>query len=237
VLDSYNRTARLGPAFLAALPALAFLAAGITSPSTVLRLVGLVGGGLGLVLATLVRDRGRSIQARLWDKWGGPPAARRLRWTEGTASEVARLHTRVERATGLTLPDSAEEHSDTIQAEARYEEAVAALRELTRDRERFRLVFEENLSYGWHRNCYGVRPIGITIAGLTIIGATSTLLLANGTFAARAVRWTPALAISVLALAWWAVVVSEGWVRKASDTYTDRLYEATHTLTHDARRT
>src|SRR5216684_670142 len=107
MFDRYSRTARLAPALLAALPAGAVLVAGISSASTALRVAGVLGGCVGLVVVAFVRDRGRNVQVRLWQDWGGPPSTRRLRWREGPAAEIARLHTRVERVTGLALPDAA----------------------------------------------------------------------------------------------------------------------------------
>ena len=228
MFDRYSRTARLAPALLAALPALVVLVAGISSASTALRVAGVLGGCVGLVVVALVRDRGRHVQKRLWRDWGGPPATRRLRWRDGTATEIARLHERVERATGLTLPDAADEELDPTEADARYDEAVEALRALTRDPERFKLVFEENVHYGWRRNCYGLRPAAIAIALLALIATACVLVFAGGTLSSRAGRWTPALVISALALSWWIFVVTENWVRSAAELYSDKLFEATH---------
>lgn len=231
--DSYSRTARLAPAIVGMLPALAMLGAAVSSPSTLVRVIGSVAGCVGLLVVAFVRDRGRHVQRQLWDDWGGSPTTRRLRWRDGNPAEVARLHERVQRATGLHMPDAAAESADPADADLRYEEAVAALRELTRDRSRFNLVFKENVHYGWRRNSYGLRPVGIAIAALAAAGASCGLALAGGAFEARAARWGPTLAISLTALAWWTFVVSAPWVRAAADLYADRLFEATHALERD----
>jgi hypothetical protein len=235
VFDRYSRTARLAPALLAMLPALAVLAAGITSASTALRVAGLLGGSVGLVVVALVRDRGRNVQTRLWRDWGGPPTTRRLRWRDGSATEIARLHDRVERATGLTLPDATEEERDSAEADAHYDEAVEALRARTRDPVRFKLLFEENINYGWRRNSYGLRPVAIVVAVIALIASVCVLVFAGGTLTSRAGRWAPALAISTLVLVWWTFVVTESWVRSAAELYSDKLFEATHTLASGAR--
>jgi hypothetical protein len=235
VFDKYSRNARLYPAILAALPALAVLVAGISSASTALRVAGVLGGCVGLVVVALVRDRGRHVQKRLWRDWGGPPATRRLRWRDGAGPEIARLHERVEHATGLKLPDAADEKRDAAEADARYDEAVEALRALTRDPDRFKLVFEENVNYGWRRNSYGLRPVAITIAVVALIATACVLAFAGGTFASRAGRWAPALVISALALVWWTFIVTESWVRSAAELYSDKLFEATHALASAGR--
>lgn len=229
MFDSYSRTARLAPAVLAALPAIAILLAGVTSTSALLRVAGFLGGCVGLAVVALVRDRGRHVQESLWRAWGGAPTTRRLRWREGATADVAALHARVARASGLTLPDAQAEERDPDGADARYDEAVEVLRELTRDRNRFNLVFAENVNYGWRRNCYGLRPAAIAIAVVALVVSACVIVFAGGTFHHRAARWAPAFGVSLAVLLWWTLVVTEGWVRKAAELYADRLFEATHT--------
>src|SRR5262249_32650776 len=130
----------------------------------------------------------------------------------------------------LRLPDAADEDSDAAEADARYDEAVEALRALTRDPDRFRLVFEENVNYGWRRNSYGLRPVAITIAVLVGIGTGCILVFAGAPLPTRASGWAPALVISALALVWWTFIVTESWVRSAAELYSDKLFEATHAL-------
>src|SRR4051812_42766004 len=81
-LDKYARTARLGPALLASVPALALLAAGALSPESLARTFGIAAGAIGVAVCGLVRDAGRKLQPRLWQSWGGSPSVRRLRWRE-----------------------------------------------------------------------------------------------------------------------------------------------------------
>src|SRR5690348_2308713 len=76
-------------------------------------------------------------------------------------------------------------------------------------RERFNLVFAENVHYGWRRNCYGLKPVAITVAGLALVGSACVLALAGGPVASRAGRWTPALGVSALLFLWWLLVVTE----------------------------
>src|SRR6266508_3308648 len=79
-LDAYTRRARLAPALLAAIPALAVLGASALSPETTVRLLGVALGAIGLAVCGLVRDHGRQIEPDLWASWGGNPTLRRLRW-------------------------------------------------------------------------------------------------------------------------------------------------------------
>jgi hypothetical protein len=54
---------------------------------------------------------------------------------------------------------------------------VRVLRERTRDRKRFRLVFEEVANYGFRRNLWGHRSLGITATVVSLVAASVTILL------------------------------------------------------------
>lgn len=69
--DAYTRKARIAPAALVGVPGGALLIAGAISPDTVLRAIGVFLGALGILVAVLIRDAGRSVQPRLWEDWAG----------------------------------------------------------------------------------------------------------------------------------------------------------------------
>jgi hypothetical protein len=128
------------------------------------------------------------------------------------------------------LPDAAEETRDPEGADARYEDATARLRELTRDTSRFRLVFAENVEYGSRRNSLGLRPfaLGIALGGLVL--SVAVIIFGPGDVGVRMARWAPAGLISAAAaLFWWRIVRAE-WVRRSAELYADRLFEALHIL-------
>jgi len=153
----------------------------------------------------------------------------RLRWRDATSlGVVARLHTRVNPLLDEALPDAQNEASDPEEADRRYSDAVAVLRERTRDQTRFPLVFAENVEYGFRRNMLGVRSIGLAVSGLSMVASIIVIvgLVDGGDHAA----WTISLVASaVVGLVWWRLVTPE-WVRRASDLYTDRLFEAVDSL-------
>jgi hypothetical protein len=229
--DAYTRKARIAPAILVAVPGGAVLIAGAISPETVLRAVGVFLGAIGIVVAILVRDAGRAAQPRLWAAWGGPPTTSRLRWSSGAPeAAVRRLHERVESATHEPLPDAATEAGDPAEADRRYEEAVAVLREKTRDPATFPLVAAENADYGFRRNAYGVRWIGATVALVGMIASVAFAVLGSGSSATRVQRWLPAAVVCGLCLIFWLAVVRSTWVRRAAENYADRLLGAIDVL-------
>jgi hypothetical protein len=195
------------------------------------RLVGLALGAIGLAVCGLVRDRGRQIEPDLWASWGGNPTVRRLRWRDADDEEaVRRLHARLNALLDHPLPDARAEADDPTTADRRYGEAVAVLRERTRDTSRFRLVFAENMEYGFRRNALALRPVALIIACLALAISVAMLIWGHGDQAERWARWGIAAAISVASIFyWWRIVTSE-WVRRPAELYTDRLLEAVEAL-------
>jgi hypothetical protein len=228
--DIYIVNARVRPLFAAAAPAIALVAASMSSPSAWLRVSGGAAGVVGFIAVALVRDRGREIQTRLWADWGGSPTVALLRFAGQERDVVERLHARVEGATGMALPVESEEETDPKAADRRYAEAIDALRSMTRDQSRFRILFNENVDYGFRRNALGLRPVAIGIALATAVTAMIVLFLAGGSLVGRATRFAPVAAISLALLGWWFWVVRPEWVRLAADRYARQLLDSTFLL-------
>jgi len=228
VLDAYNRRARLAPAALAAFPALVLLGSGLVSPKGLASITAIAGGAVGIFICALVRDLGRRLQPELWYSWGGPPTVRRLRWRDTEdATAIDRLHRRVQQVTGDELPSRAEEQADPAAADRRYDEAIAALRDLTRDRKDFQLVFEENANYGFRRNCLGLRPIALALAVAVLV--LSGVLLVVGDEGSRD-RFSAGAGVGAIAVLGWWRIVTPGWVRSSGEIYADRLLESVESL-------
>lgn len=226
MLDAYSRRARLAPASLAAGPPVVLAGGSVLAFERAGGVVGFFLAALLVCLCGLVRDRGRSIERRLWDRWGGPPTTVMLRWS-GAVSEHTqrRRHSLLESILGEVLPTRAQEEANPEGADRRYETAVAALRDLTRSRADFPLVAEENAEYGFRRNALGLKPLAVSIAAATgILAVTLTLIEdAPGHF-------LPAAGVAVGAIVAWALVVRPAWVRAAAERYAERLLETCESL-------
>jgi hypothetical protein len=234
-IDAYTLRARFQPALLVALPlALSVLALDpwhhvITKTAwTVLAWA----GGTTLV-AQLARDQGKLKEPKLFLDWGGKPStvALRFRGAQNLAL-VQRRHDLLRRVLpDLRLPNADEERRDPRAADAAYDACVGALRDRTRDKARFPLVFEENCNYGFRRNLWGLKPWGITTSSIgSLLGARSLPqflrihhVLGNATDLASA-----GICLGLLLV--WVFLVSERWVRLPAQAYTDRLFEACESL-------
>ena len=233
--DAYTWRARTLPVIITCLPAVVLLGTALAWRSPVGIATGAIVTVLSAVASQLGRDRGRALQPELWRSWGGAPTLQLMRHRGSRHPDrVIRLHREAEEVFHDPMPSRADEDGDPEAADARYEDVLAKLRERTRPRDRFPLVFEENANYGFRRNLLGLRAWGIGLALLTLLVAVALLLFASGPFSHRAARWSlPAVASLLLALFWWTAV-TPAWVRIPADAYAERLLESIETLRQPA---
>jgi hypothetical protein len=227
-LDAYEFKARLAPITVVAAP-LATLGVALLGAGAWRSGIGILVGvsGLHVLLMQFVRDRGFAQQDRLFKQWGGPPTVRLLRWSGASNSIlVEHRHQEVSQATGVQLPSAAVEASDPDGADQRYEAAITILRDRTRTDE-YSLVLRQNAAYGFRRNLYGCKPIGILVAVCTAAVGLVVVLSPVGDTTASSDSWV--IAASVFSLGWaamWAVGVTAGFVRRAAEQYAHSLVEA-----------
>jgi hypothetical protein len=230
LFDTYSLRARLQPALLSLLPLFITIAAWFpTLYEAAAALVGLAAAcGLTMLLAQIARVRGRMVEEQLFSSWGGKPTTMWLRHRDDhlDTHTKARYHVCLaQRIPDWQAPTIQEEGDRSAEADARYDSAARWLRERTRDKGRFPILFHENVSYGFRRNLYGLKAIGTVLAALTT--ALNGALLYGEIPVAAPVGSSSigalAFAFSILALATWLVIVTPTWVRDASDAYARTL--------------
>lgn len=229
--DEYTRRARIAPALVTGIPIGATAMALGAEVGLVWSAAGAIVGTAGgtALLAQLGRDLGKQREASLFKKWGGRPTELLLSHRgRGSKSLRETRHQKLRKLTaGSTqIPTPEEEAVDPVSAMTAYEESTSFLRGLTRNREKYPLVFEENCNYGFRRNLWGLKPIGTSI---TLIGLALTLrqlyqaISSNGTYQPVTMASIAVLALfSVFWLAW----CRPSWVRTTAEAYADRLMEA-----------
>jgi len=227
-LDEYTRNARLKPAFLIALPiALTVAVLGLKQSATEGTLIGLASSlGFTFLLSQLVRDRGKSREPWLFMKWNGKPTTAMLRHNDPrlNVNTRARYHKRLcSMLPEISLPTAEQEKANPVDADAVYASCGDYLLSKTRDKERFQLLFQENVNYGFRRNLWAMKPVGITIS---ILSLAALALVTQIEARADAVPWfanLTAIAIVALLLAWWVVRITPSWVKIVGDAYAQRL--------------
>ena len=245
-LHQYTLNARIKPALLTVLPlGVLFF---IWMPGDSLPTGGLLGiistGGGTALLAQLGRDLGSKKQPALWDRWGGPPTTRALRFRDSPNKVVlARWRAKLQGLWGQALPTPEEEARNPVDADQQYEAAIGFLREATRDVSMFPLVFAENVNYGFRRNLWGLKPYGLVFAVLATVASWGLFLQSAG-LAATGVRLDLVVAnpdgvtvtrlagslINTAAVAVWFFVITPTWVRITAEAYAQRLLGALDAL-------
>jgi len=234
-LDIYTLKTRYYPTLIAVAPiCLCFLPLvveeyGLLSGLPVTLISGL---GLGLLMDQVGRDMGRKKQSRLFAKWGGMPTTVYLRHRDAHINPVSksRYHTILDNfLPDLALPSKEQERKDPDQADAIYSSCADFLRERTRDKDRFPLVFQENCNYGFRRNLWGMRPIGTTLAVLGTLACFMILVFNIKTgqnFSIALICSTINAPVAFL----WMFRFNPDWVQIAADAYARRLLEACESL-------
>ena len=233
-LDEYSRHARLKPAFLVVLPlGLVVSIFGLKASVVLAAFSGpLATVGLTFLLAQIGRDFGKRKEAHLYSLWGGKPSIAKMRHRDPTVNKHTRerYHQKAQLLLGLSLPDVTSEQSDPKAADALYEAFSNLLLERTRDRKRFPLIFQELVNYGFRRNLWGMKPIGLTLSLLCVA------LEIGGLVHSALVRQMPSaltlssFLITLFLVVCWICLVNPDWVGLAANAYAERLLASSEVL-------
>lgn len=193
----------------------------------------LAGFGGAFLLTQLARDAGKKGEKTLFGKWGGLPSVAIFRHRDTRLDSITktRYHKKLaELVKEAKAPTAEQEQADPAAADSVYSAWSNYLRVNTRDTKKFALLFHENVSYGYRRNVWGLRGIGITaslvscvVCGVQVyhihksIGKLDETLMGAGVFAA-------------ILLLLWVFRFTGDWVRVPADAYAERLAECTEAL-------
>jgi len=180
LLDVYSIKARLGPAFLAAAPALALVGATVSWDGFSLsQLIATIAIFVVLfAFADIARRRGKTIEPALLKKQGGLPSMTMLRHRDGefSAPEKARYLAFIGKPLNEAVPSAEDEVRDPAAADAFYARAATWLRANTLDRKRFNILFDENVTYGFRRNLFATKWPAL-VANAVVVIITASLLV------------------------------------------------------------
>jgi hypothetical protein len=231
VLDEYERRARLLPGLLAVAPvAVLVLAFGLDKAPVVTTLLSLlIAIGGPVLLSQFVRSKGKAVEEQLYADWGGIPTTQLLR-LDGFGQDALRVQrrTELERAVAVTLPTLEDEQANPEASDRRYEAAVARLRERTRAGDDFNLIKVEVRNYGFERNLFALRFVGVIVSSAALVAIASAIILHVTVGQQTASGLSGGLAIAVLALllAAWILYPSPNRVKAAAYVYAERTLDA-----------
>jgi hypothetical protein len=242
-LDRYNLLARQRPALLMLFPllvaAVVILPALQTWWATLLAVTGTC--GVAVALAEFAQAKGKAIEPALLRQWDGLPSVAMLRHRDGRLDGTTKTRYKAfleKHVSGLDFPDEASERQYPAEAEVSYQSATRWLLAQTRDKKVFALLFQQNISYGFRRNLYGLRYFGMgssIMAVLLLIAVPAWGLIIHGVIKSEIL----VAGVIALAVLWfWVSVVRPTWVAIAANGYAhellaacDRLHSTSHLAT------
>ncbi len=230
MFDVYSLKARLAPMTLALLP---LLILGVTFSIDLnnywnfIASVGLV-SALTLLLSEFGRDLGKKKERKLWKTWGGEPVVQILRlsnrFINGTTK--TRYHALLQELCPVKVtPTLSVEKSNPTAFDYIYTSWGDYLRNNTRDKTKFPLVFKELVSYGFRRNLWGLKSTALIVLLLCI--CTNYLVFANrvGNFSFDLFPsefWVSSACYIVISVIW-IFKITKHWVRPLAFEYAKQL--------------
>jgi hypothetical protein len=183
---------------------------------------------LGLLLAYLARGPGARKEAALYKQWGGKPSTELL--LHGNPSLNAETRQRYHRflasakGPGIELLTAAEQERDPQRARELAESAGDWLRKNTRDKKKYPRVRQELIAYGFARDLWGMKLIGLALCvGSAALEFAAIALMGNHP------PGMPLVAVAGLATlafaAVWVWAITPSWVRVHANAYAKALLE------------
>lgn len=232
LFDRYEWQARLSPALIAIFPIVLSILIWFpdtrTKYSSVISLLGTF--GLMHLIARISRNLGKSKEDELYKLWGGIPTTQVLRHRDDTIDGVTkkRYHKFLENnIEGLRMPSEEEEEENPNEADKVYQSAVRWLREKTRDKKKYYLIFQENIHYGFSRNLWAFKSYAISINVVNLISNIVGIYL---TYKFDLTNIKPEIWIAIIVgaifLFVWIVFINKRWVRFSAYAYARALLSA-----------
>lgn len=228
-LDGYTVYARIYPVLITVLPVSLMIAVWVPSFKGLLWSAS-VSFCLFAIIAQVGRDLGKIKEASLFKSWGGTPTTRALRHRDTLFSSVTleRYHKVLSSLVPniKRLPLVKEEAKDPAGADQIYLACIDWLKANTRDKEKFSLLYEENKNYGFRRNLWGLKPLGVFISISSVV--LSSIPLIQGWINTKQVAIVPVtmLGMDVFLGVFWIFYITPTWVRIPAEEYAKRLLEA-----------
>jgi len=234
LFDPYSLRARLFPALWAS--ASLVVALGVLVPRQLSGFQGLAAVAvpvLFFVMAEIARHIGKKREPQLYEAWGGMPTVRLMRHADQTVDPKAKAAHLAFIASKLneTAPTAEEEKSNPAAADAFYRRCGDWLRENTRDTQTFKILFEENVSYGARRNLFALKwPVFVVDAVLFMTAAGYLLYVRPELDGDQAFKAFLVVGFSALHGLCTAAIATETSVREAANTYARQLLLSCETL-------
>lgn len=234
--DSYNIKARLQPVLFVLIPIFFMLILLLPELGSTRNIIIAIAVFCGVTtwLTQIGRDRGKTIEPRLYRLWDGKPSVAMLRHRNLLLAKETKHRYRIfleKNVPELRLATPEEEQEYPDKADDGYENATSWLLAKTRERGRFYMIFEENINYGFRRNLWALKPVAITIDVLIIV--TATIYMIGPRIVEEVIEWQRlnteiclGTLIAIVHMLAFIFIVHQKWVRMAAEEYAKQLLAA-----------
>ena len=227
-IDEHAFRARVVPTLVVVvIPVMGALCWLPTFSTTQTCLVAVLSVVLTALFSQIGRDRGKALEPKLFEKWGGKPSVQLLRCRSRLLAKETRDRYRAKLETidaSLRIPTELEELADPDVADRRYDSVGSYLKEATRNKTAFPVVFHENVNYGFRRNLLAMKPAGIALCMAGAVSSTLTVIIGiKGTAIDSQAGAAVIAVLNAAMLSWWCLRINSEWVRVAAFAYAERL--------------
>jgi hypothetical protein len=131
----------------------------------------------------------------------------------------------------VTVPTAEQEVADPAKADVFYDRCARWLRENTRDRKTYSILFNENITYGFRRNLFALKRPVLILDMVLLLAAAAYLAYARPELDSEpAVKAPLIIGAAVLHALYIGLVATEASVREAANTYARQLLLSCETL-------
>lgn len=193
----------------------------------------IISGLLAYFFSNIGRDAGKRKEVKLWEIWGGMPMSQLLNFNNNIVDRLTKenYHNQLQRLAPINEIVDFKTIDENKKNEI-YSYWTKFLISQTRDTKSFRLLFYENISYGFRRNLWGLKPIGIIIL-LTCIALNvliQEIKYRGLTFLEFTIEFYISQSLLIMLLIIWIFIIVPNWVKVPAFSYASRLLEATNNL-------
>lgn len=226
-IDKYNLRARVYPVIVAfIMPILSILILESLSVNNLLTFMPLAGVlALVALFSSIARASGKTVEERLFSEWGGAPTTLQLLYKYSCLNSLVldKIRNKLEIVCeGVKFLSKEEENGNVDKATEICEYAVLQLRQLTRDKVKFYMVFNENIFYGFFRNLYALRGFSIFLSICVVCYALVVVCIDDSRIASCI--WV--VILNVISVSIMMFFITKKSIKAAGNSYAKALLEA-----------
>lgn len=227
----YSYQARFLPSLIVLFPVILFLI--IKFPDLWIERTAIISvlTSFGIIhfLGEVGRDAGKRKEKCLFEKWGGKPSIKILRFKDTWLDPVT--HNRYLTSLSKKLKIKVKlnknyENKNPRNADEIYEAFGKFIIERTRDTKKFSLLFGENVSYGFRRNLWAMKLAACSILISLVFYEVVQFVIAWHSITPMNQKSSGLIIVHLILLLFWIFKVNTDWVKIPAEGYASRLFES-----------